>query len=370
MMRRCLRWVLLLALMGIVACGSDDSGNGGGSGGSGGTAGSGGSGATGGTSGAAGASGGAAGGGGKMLSEPTAEEIAACEEVARAQCERFEECDARFSLNWQSVEQCADRNAQFCAEYAFADGHNNPAEDVSGCADVVEQSTCDELLAGFYTSNGVPPQGCLSQPGSREVDEPCVSGQQCKSLSCSITPGKGCGVCVERKAQGESCSNNLGCELGLQCVQGTCQPTGTLGSDCGLFQPSCEAPLACVEGKCAQAKKLGDDCTTGTLECDLFDALWCSDVTQTCQPMGSGQMLNDECGVLASTGVLTACSLDTRCQLPPNTNEGGTCIAEAQLGEDCVVDTRGAMRLGSSCAADYQCIDGKCVEPDRHACVR
>ena len=95
---------------------------------------------------------------------------------------------------------------------------------------------------------------------------------------------------------GDDCSASAPCRRGLECVDGACEPGGTLGpgSPCTI-QPECQTGLNCLGGTCGPAGD-GDDGDSCLNDSDCGEGFRCAvtGLSPKCVPQGTGDV-GDTC---------------------------------------------------------------------------
>ncbi len=128
-----------------------------------------------------------------------------------------------------------DPTSNTCAEIISGGGTPPPPPPVTnGCS----LTGCPR---GYVctTSGGCEPQGIPTHTGCLD-DWECGYGEVC-SVSGSV------GTCVSGN-DGSSCSSNLDCDPGFQCISSRCED-GSADSPCWSSM-DCQAGLTCVGGRC------------------------------------------------------------------------------------------------------------------------
>jgi len=179
---------------------------------------------------------------------------------------------------------------------------------------------------------------CVASPAG---GQPCLQGTCAVSASCINT------TCYTRKAQGQSCTWNAECQVGLTCQLNTCQPARTAGQPCGGYQNVCATTLACISGFCVPRRAQGQPCQAWD---DCADPLWCDSVLRTCQAY---QALTPGA---ACTGDTRDCVQGAVCSGAWTNPDGGagtlgTCLVPG-LGSPC--------QFVSDCPGGQACTSGTC----------
>lgn len=231
----------------------------------------------------------------------------ACDQRAKAHCERFMTCAGalRLAEEWGDQATCEKRLALDCVTELESPMVSSTAESTTACAGELGAQACEDFLYGR------PTPSCARKPGKAADGAPCVRDEECASTSCNVPRGAACGtcetglqenapcgmagtscvfglscegprnmqVCRRPAAQGAACSANSDCDDGLDCVgasnmaQGTCQPEIKMeGAACdrnrrmmatcaSALNLSCDRMTAtCVKGAEDLVAKVGEPC--------------------------------------------------------------------------------------------------------------
>jgi len=144
------------------------------------------------------------------------------------------------------------------------------------CAAAINAASCDDYRRGVLPACDMP-------PGTLPAGSPCVAGGQCETRSCSYNPS-GCGVC-------EACGGAV-CEPGAMCVHGACvEMPDQLGEAC---VDNCYGGLLCRDGICVERSAAGEPCSEYN---DCGQGLFC--VCDLCIPIeGVGE--GEGCDIVAT----------------------------------------------------------------------
>ena len=226
------------------------------------------------------------------------------------------------------------------------------------------QNSCDcpdgEVCSGQTRTCTTPPETCY-------FNEQCPCEWICNEQNQCADP-RNLGNC----AADSDCDDVAGCQAGgCECVDGSCQPTGTCGGP-----GECPPGSYCANGVCQPSPPCGEqaDCTPYGLICEppsCEDPDPCSDGTcpegftcadnydpPVCLPDGVGECTRDEqcpsgeyCDLFSGT-CAPGCRDDADClgQCP------GASVCTCNNVRQCVDSQSGS--LGSSCSDDTQCPGG------------
>lgn len=175
----------------------------------------------------------------------------------------------------------------------------------------------------------IGPRSGLAVCDPSDVTHPCGPGYFCLDTtrfqpgSCApVTPDVGRAIpvsfCAAVMREGQSCDSSLAnpgcraCDVGLDCIQGTCRRLCQTDGDCPcggfacfpLANQNASVCLACAAGG------TGTSCVSTTLCCD--HSLMCGAQAQCCQPNGTNcNSATDCCGLACIKGKCVTCT-------PPN----------------------------------------------------
>ncbi len=385
-MRKLVRWLPAVALLGSVSCaflldfdeltsesgdaGSDASS--GGAGGSGGSGGSGGGGTGGGSGGVAGTGGGAgdAGDGGPLDDFPKQSAQAVCDKLA--QCYGPEAVPLLFG-----DADCVTYFTSTLLNATFA-----PAVDSVKAGKIdVDPSQVGKCLSDFAA---LPcglvspdfPEACRQVlKGKASAGSKCSHLLECQpGLYCDLTGGCTATQCAAYGKPTEACSPTQPCGQGLTCLQGKCAPLAKQGEPCeGADKAACEVGLICfggsqtVPGQCVASKglfsvNLNEKCSywldvfgdAGNIKlckagghCDVFSLVP--------QPKCLGGV-SGGVGVPCSHTIPDQCPKDLFCTQASD-GGGSVCAPMPTNGEACAPVTA----VKGRCAAYHRCDGTTCV---------
>ncbi len=306
-----------------------------------------------------------------------------------APCENYDQCISRNCFEGQCITAAPAGSTchadQQCATYrcfqntCIAIGQEGaPCSDDLECSGSCFRGMCIELHRlgdacdrSRDCLNLACYQNVCSQPGSRPAGAECSNESECRSNRCVNS------VCIDPKANGESCDSDEVCLYNL-CFQGACGlPDGEL---CGGHEQCrsgrcpnhylCAAPLAdgescmsedqclswtCVDGICFTRRDEGESCASdGQCQRGFCDpeAHLCSarrlggehcTVDQACRSFHC-DLGTERCGKISGE----VCSIDGDCQ---GFCDGMACADRLAIGADC---QRDAQCLG-------YCVYGRCA---------
>jgi hypothetical protein len=250
-------------------------------------------------------------------------------DYATAVCERAFECanNPEVAVNlafggWETVSDCVTmaqaglttpgQARQAASENTLALNSCNSQP----CLDSIPNLDCLAVHRAL-SNNPVerPTSECKNAyAGMLEQGEPCTTAAQCagssvcarddSSTSCTGTcqdAGQAtaqCGdivcrydqycdtendICVSKKQNGESCTNNFECQVDARCEQGSCQQATSgldVGANCNFSTELCRAGIGCLDGTCEELKAPGEECPLYGCRGDNT----CSTDTETCVP--------------------------------------------------------------------------------------
>jgi hypothetical protein len=361
------------------AAGSGQGGDAGAAAGTGGAAGGGAGGGSGqgGEAGAGGASGqggdaGASGAGGKS------DTAAICNEAAKAQCGRLDECEFQTATRaYGSAKACIDHLRQSCVLASNAPGSSDTSALRMKCTAAIKAATC----AVFNEDGPVP--GCDLVTGTLPIGQGCAFNAQCKTGYCALSGGASCGQCAALPQLGDSCIETRSCGPGsLRCqvdAEATppaarCIQAGHAGDACDRTIP-CDGGFSCVGANFGQGIKgtcvleqttVGAPCdpTKGPL-CDRNAGLTCDASSKMCG-MNLLASPGEACGTVGKTTVLTECQGGSTCIFPAK-SAVGACVINVADGSPC------GPAVGS-CSAPSHCAQTNggdalvCALPDAGSC--
>ena len=306
--------------------------------------GKGGSGGAGGRGGAAAGGKGGAGAGGTGGSAPdNSELISAFAHLAEVDCAKFAQC-APFTCNGQfaDAQACKARRVLLPTWGASLPGLGWTPAKIAACRTVIDAQSCRQYMDDDGQADCLP-------PGTRQNGAPCNLRDQCASRFCS-TNGYSCGMCAAAPAEGASCSEDVDCRDGTQCVCANgldtcparlCMRLRNDGEACGIGT-RCGFGLNCLsDGRCHAAPNQPG------AECSLADSEQC-DVAAQGVICGGG----DTCEKLVAADT---CSATTYCR-----QRGSYCL---DTGVCTVPTDTGSCAGGIFCLFPALCVNGNCQMP-------
>lgn len=326
-------------------------------------------------------------------SDPAKEDAstAAAPVTAQSACEhefrvRVERCDGA-DIAPATLSTARTRYVASCVGALSLTGSTRTAEDVEACAKAVEAEEC-----------GVAPvllAACVVQPGTLRAGSACNVDTQCQSGHCDLlatqAKGKGCGVCLETVAEGDSCDpEHPACAIGTLCIgsatdksprcrraayvdenascdgyatychpgfmcasiggaPSTCIPVHTVGGECPA-DAACATDTFCSETThtCANLANVGEACDSQT---PCKSGLGCDSTTKTCAPL-----------TFAEPGVKCGGSVACREGVCGQGTGAPTCPALVEDGKGCLEGAH------MTCLAPATCIAGACVMQTTATC--
>lgn len=187
-------------------------------------------------------------------------------------------------------------------------------------------------------------QGLRCLPGKDPIcEDPCGAageGQSCERIPCAegLFCDEDTRLCMTRGDLGDTCTNNLECEVGSHCGHGEnpflCVESSALGEACDLIP--CTEGLACNPeiNACVTMSGLGEPCDLIPCAEDLA----CDPETSACGPKSG---LGEPCDIPCADGL--ACNVETN-----------VCVPASGLDEPCDL---------------IPCADGLFCDPDTTVCV-
>lgn len=296
----------------------------------------------------------------------------ACRQAIIIQCQRLSACEG---LDPSGCANYADR----CPSYYFNPRSRRTVESVEACIPLLQQTPCQDLLAGLGPS-------CLAR-GTGMAGAPCSAPSECASGSCSaLAPG--CGTCAPEAADGAPCGGDSGfCGAGEWCnpTSRLCVPVPTTvmhaaaGALCDLTANppvSCADDAICSKGTststCTALPGEGQPCSTYFPDCAA--GLGCDILA----PGSTGVPLcrkNPLCGSAPCADgeyCFETPTLPLACR--PYAKLGAACVADSSsdavkpcgpgtvcLGQVDVIDSDGGLVRQGTCAA-YQELGGACSD--------
>lgn len=251
---------------------------------------------------------------------------AAAAELAAAVCTNYFNCYPVFALiEHGSIETCVPRYTEYYKNMSRLDGVAWLPEEMSACADVLDQPDCGSAFAP-----------ACSLPGEKDVGEACSISAECKSSRCVGASSSTCGKCEAVRVQGQPCaSKDNDCAWGLVCNSSThtCEPYRIEGESCS-DHGDCYGTLVCLGEKCS--KPLGDGEYCGTFGvCDLDQSLAC--------------FSDQKCGKFDIVGVGESCA-QAICEYG-TVCAGQKCTPRPLEGQSCAT---------LPCISPARCVNGLC----------
>lgn len=281
----------------------------------------------------------------------------ACDEMARALCDKLAACAPGFlAPSYGDVATCVARNKLTCPLKIGLAGSSATPVRVRECARAYPTAPCEA-----FTHPLTLPAPCLPAPGALPDGAPCGDSAQCKSAHChfeqvGFNPPE-CGTCAPRAGQGMPCAGD-DCQAGLVCAgnfPGTCAKEADLSQPCDFATP-CRFGLLCAGGFCARPPRVGGACESSE-DCDRTQGHACSPTYHVCQP-GKLAKGGQRCGPVVDDVYL--CTGGSQCSPP----QGGTCVGPVRDGDKC---DSGAGSV-NPCLTPASCLGGVCKIDDPRKC--
>jgi hypothetical protein len=273
----------------------------------------------------------------------------ACAAFASAKCAHNLACrPGLFRIDYDTLERCERRVAQFCPDELGAAGSTRTPRDLAACARATTAAVCP---AGVLK----PPAECLSV-GSLPAGAACRYDSQCQSAFCNAPDMINCGVCAPKAPQGGSCTMHTACEGELQCSNGTCVVPQPLGGPCARVA-DCAYGLACgstAPRVCIERSGVNGPCTT-TDDCAEGPDLQClkDSTSGTCSPRSYAGP-----GEACDTSIARFCSAQGACVgADAGLASSGTCTRPVADGQPC------DLSRGIRCEIPSRCLSGSCTAP-------
>lgn len=270
------------------------------------------------------------------------------------QCELLNRCLGPFlEITYGDVATCKARGVLEIKDPASYEGSTTTSVDIVNCANALKTADCS-LLQGDE-----PPAACKIKAGTLADGKSCIKSLQCQSTHCKQI-GSDCGVCGQKSAAGEPCSNSQDCAEGLKCIQGAqesvCGAPVVVGGKC--TGGDCIPGYACVNDICVLPEtKAGQPCSSGA-QCDSFAGLLCHPLTKVCTAIKQAEA-GASCGLLENDYV--ACKGGGKCKIPQG-KTSGSCVAAAADGAACDPEQ------GIDCLEPAECTNGLCKLPVEPVC--
>lgn len=173
--------------------------------------------------------------------------------LANTYCQKISECTSDFAIQiaYGSLDGCKARaKTQFQLDIKGA-GYGVTDANANSCLTAVQTTTCDDLL------DNNTPSACRFK-GSLADGSNCTNDGQCQSGSCFISDSATCGKCGPRTASGADCTNS-NCDYGLKCNATNLCTNGALGATC-TKDSDCHAFTQCRGGVCTALLEEGAAC--------------------------------------------------------------------------------------------------------------
>ena len=275
---------------------------------------------------------------------PASTAPAACNDLARARCERKMRCDPNgFFFYHQDMAECLASEGDDCRYITTVPDSTRDSAWVAKCVQATAAGGCTEAYFQFADTDG-----CENRPGKRKTDQTCQDDVQCASLLCGVTSSTArCGTCYPVIQEGGACGRGDNCVYPLTCLDGTCVPWAQLGEPCD-DKVTCTGGLTCRDGTCQATAKDGEPCQS-LLDCQnrLSECVGGVCVGPEIRQLG------ENCrGSFPGPRVYCAFGLDCADDL--------TCVPGPKLGESC--NDPGA------CSGRAWCYTGTCEVPSAAWC--
>lgn len=352
-------------VLGLLACGGDESSSGGGN-----------------LGGKAGSSGSGTGAGGST--ELKLEDVPKA--VAEAMCTGVSSCAGPMFQTYLAGSDCVELYTNYVFEGSLA----ATIEAVEKGTIVYHADKADACISGFGAvacdqTKRAPEvceealQGTIAVGGDCTLDAECVGTAYCKvDATC---PGK----CSPREASGAACSDNDDCQDGFGCLDGKCGKPVADGQPCGKDVGTCAqwsicaGELGATTGTCTATKSLFVGKENDA--CHLTKGPWCGDGLSCIIDSVSQAGPTMKCVKPAASGAACKIGLPTQC--PPanycaetDISKGdfeGTCKASPVDNEPCDetatctgqrVCVSGVCKslksTGAACASAFECYSANC----------
>ncbi len=272
----------------------------------------------------------------------------ACHDFAGALCTQLSSCSPyllRFLYGDDPT--CIARVQLSCLPLLKLSGSTWTLARLRACTTAYKTQTCDD----YFDPDG--PLACRPQPGDLPDGAVCADGNQCHSAFCNLSANN-CGTCLTPAQNGEACSSNFPCALGLSCASGKCAPLGGPGAACGQGQTPCRSGYYCHKVRCARVLSEGKTCDRGG--CDGNQGLFCNSANK-CQAYKLADP-GESCSPMA--GTIVRCAASGTCE---GAGSNRQCRATEPDGAAC-----GPQAGGSACLPPAQCPHGVCSIFDPTAC--
>jgi len=228
--------------------------------------------------------------------------------MAQGICEYIERCQYRAVFEGVLNESCQQFMTRQFEDLTIA--RLSPLVDTGAVLyDPQGTSRCLQAISRLACTPdfGALAMACLdSFVGTGEVGSPCTEHEACTASQFCATGSMCPGRCEFRGGANTQCADDAGCELGLNCISGTCKAPVGINQACGGNNPACEGGLYCT----------GENGGPG--QCRAFNA----------QLVGQNQTCSIEGGPLCQEGFaciarIVGLGVEFRCA--PRVAEGATC---------------------------------------------
>ncbi len=285
----------------------------------------------------------------------------AATDAANAYCARAQACaPAYVTIAYGTVKACSDAFKAELVRGFGGTGVNATPDWVAGCAAVIPQVSCGDLLARKLVG------ACKPVPGQLEDGAACANDGQCKATRCRVGLNQVCGTCAPRGAAGAGCAVDEDCVNGATCLAKLCVAYVDEGAACDAARP-CRPDLACTGGLCGAPGAAGVACTDAT-QCNPPAGVACEPTTKKCASFTFAENAAP-CGVVGAG--IVQCSGGSQCIGISPPKYQGTCSSLAALGAACDMAAGPTCPPGAVCAcarsADGGCA-GTCKVKDPAAC--
>ena len=301
-----------------------------------------------------------------------------CADYAEAYCDHTIRCgrtsaSGRAECVTLSQGSCAGEASSAALGYRIVDGAK-----ATVCLDHLATGACDQTgCEGVFTAAVDTGGDCLVPADCRNPSDSCVGAPCLKT-------------CQRAGARGQSCRQDLSCDVGLLCDWPTKEcvppsPPGGVGADCGsLTSYECDGTAYCSNGlKCAALRVDGQACSDAYSE-GCTASSYCN--ANTCRPrraVGAPCSAADLCqrGLWCETTCKPRSGLGAVCSNAVQCTEGlrctlGACSSPKAPGLTCsstdeCADGLGCDRVSQTCEARvYGLKQGDSCTGDQRTCSR
>jgi hypothetical protein len=278
-----------------------------------------------------------------------------CAMEAQSICDALNGCAPFWvQLFYGDRDTCVSRLTFSCMNDQMVAGTTRTPDDMVGCAQAVQSTTCPDLVASKF------PAACQVKPGMLTNGLACGSDWQCQSTYCN-TNGNKCGACGPRAAAGGDCTSDDGCLTGLVCASNKCVMPALGGASCDVMKQPCRSDLYCTSTNvCATRVGAGGSCADTDRACDIYQGVACNPFTHVCETIGVAKG-GAACGIVNRT--LTLCVALDACSGATLTVPG-VCASPAADGTAC-----GDSNTGHNCISPATCDNGVCRLPSVTTCM-